>query len=300
MQTSTIPLREDTSKVYLETYVLKDSPEFQTGLRRPAVILCPGGGYMMTSDREAEPVALRFLARGYHVFVLRYSVQVRFPQPMLDLARTILMVRTRADEWLVDPDQIALCGFSAGGHLAASLGVLWDKPMLYEPLGVNAEQLRPNALILGYPVIALELVGNFPMTLEPEGTEVSIKDHILSTVLGPEPAQALREQYRLDLQVSAATPPAFIWHTAEDELVFAQNALRFAMALAEHGVPYELHIFESGRHGLSLADETTDVEQQMINRESQVWIELALVWLRRRREKDTASITTSIVTLSVA
>jgi acetyl esterase/lipase len=285
MLTSTIPLREDSDQVYLEIYVLKDSPEFQTGIRRPAVILCPGGGYMMTSDREAEPVALRFLARGYHVFVLRYSVQTRFPEPMLDLARAILMVRARAAAWLVDPDQITLCGFSAGGHLAASLGVLWDKPMLTEPLGASADQIRPNALILGYPVIDLELVANHRMTREPEGTDVGIKDHILSLVLGPDPAPSLREQYCLDLQVSAATPPTFIWHTAEDELVFAQNALRFAMALAEHRVPYELHVFERGRHGLSLADETTDVDQQMINRESQVWIDLALSWLLRRREQ---------------
>ncbi len=287
MLSSAIPLREDTSQVYLEIYVLKDSPEFQTGIRRPAVILCPGGGYLMTSDREAEPVALRFLARGYHVFVLRYSVQTRFPEPMLDLARAILMVRARAGEWLVDPDQIALCGFSAGGHLAASLGVLWDKPLLYEPLGVSAEQIRPNALILGYPVIDLELVANFQMTREPEGTQVGIRDHILSTVLGPDPTPELCQQYRLDLQVSAATPPTFIWHTAQDELVFAQNALRFAIALAEHHVPYELHIFESGPHGLSLADETTAGEPRMINRESQVWIDLALAWLWHRREQDT-------------
>jgi acetyl esterase/lipase len=286
MLTSTIPIREATSQARLETYVLKDSPEFQTGIHRPAVILCPGGGYMGTSDREAEPVALRFLARGYHVFVLRYSVQTRFPEPMLDLAETIRMVRARADEWLVDPDQIALCGFSAGGHLAAALGVLWDKPLLCEPLGVSPEQIRPNALILGYPVIDLELVANFQMTLEPAGMEVGIKDHILSLVLGPDPAQPLKDQYRLDLQVSAATPPVFIWHTAEDELVFAQNALKFAMALAERHVPYELHIFERGRHGLSLADETTDVEGQMINQESQVWIDLALAWLRKRREQD--------------
>lgn len=287
MLTSTIPLRDDSDRVNLEIYVLKDSPEFQTGIRRPAVILCPGGGYMMTSDREAEPVALRFLARGYHVFVLRYSVQTRFPEPMLDLARAILLVRARAAEWLVNPDQITLCGFSAGGHLAASLGVLWDKPILYEPLGVGADQIRPNALILGYPVIDLELVANFRLTREPEGTEMGIKDHILSIVLGPDPAPSLREQYRLDLHVSAATPPTFIWHTAEDELVFAQNALRFAMALAEHRVPYELHVFERGRHGLSLADETTDVDQQMINRESQVWIDLALAWLLHRREQAT-------------
>jgi acetyl esterase/lipase len=101
MLASIIPLREDSSQVYLETYVLKDSLEFQTGTRQPAVILCPGGGYMMTSNREAEPGALRFLARGYHVFVLRYSVQTRFPAPMLDLARTIKMVQDRADGWLV-------------------------------------------------------------------------------------------------------------------------------------------------------------------------------------------------------
>ena len=261
----------------------KDSPEFQTGMRRPAVILCPGGGYMMTSDREAEPVALRFLARGYHVFVLRYSVGTRFPAPMLDLAKTIKLVRDRADEWRVDPNQIVLCGFSAGGHLVASLGVLWDKPLLTEPLGVSPEQIRPTALILGYPVIDLELVANFPMNHE--GTEVGIKDHILATVLGPNPEQAHQDQYRLDRHVSSSTPPTFIWHTAEDELVYSQNALRFALALAEHHVPYELHVFEQGRHGLSLADETTDSDQQMLNRESQIWIDLALAWLQVRRKQ---------------
>ncbi len=241
MLTSTIPLRKIPDQVYLEIYVLKDSPEFQTGIRRPAVILCPGGGYMMTSDREAEPVALRFLARGYHLFVLRYSVQTRFPEPMLDLARAILMVRARAAEWLVNPDQITLCGFSAGGHLAASLGVLWDKPILYEPLVVVADQIRPNALILGYPVIDLELVANHRMTREPEGTEVGIKDHILSIVLGPDPGPASRAVSPGPAGVRG-DPPTFIWHTAEDELVFAENALRFAMALAEHRVPYELHL----------------------------------------------------------
>src|SRR4051794_34920263 len=122
MITKSILLREDTSAVYLEAYVLKNSPEFQTDTKRPAVIICPGGAYMGTSDREAEPVAFRFLAQGYHAFVLRYSVQTRFPAPMLDLAKAIVTVRAHTDEWLVDPDQVTLCGFSAGGHLAASIG----------------------------------------------------------------------------------------------------------------------------------------------------------------------------------
>src|SRR5215207_443385 len=103
MITRTIPIREDVQTVYLEAYILKNSPEFQTDTRRPAVIICPGGAYMGTSDREAEPVALRFLAQGYHAFVLRYSVQTRFPQPMLDLARTLQLVRENADKWLLDP-----------------------------------------------------------------------------------------------------------------------------------------------------------------------------------------------------
>jgi acetyl esterase/lipase len=281
MLTTTLPLRAGNSEIYLEIYVLKDSPQFQTGVRRPAVILCPGGGYRMTSDREAEPVALRFLAHGYHVFVLRYAVQTRFPAPMLDLAMTIKLVRERADEWLVDPARVALCGFSAGGHLAAALGVLWDKPLLYEPLGVSPEQIRPNALILGYPVIDLEQVAN-PPRQDAAGKEGGLRDLMLGYVLGPDAPPSLREQYRLDLHVSAATPPTFIWHTAEDELVFSQNALRFALALAEHHIPYELHIFERGPHGLALADEVTDVDQRMINRQSQVWVDLALAWLRQR------------------
>jgi acetyl esterase/lipase len=286
MLTRTIPLREDAEAVYLEVYLLKNSPEFQTDIKRPVVIICPGGAYMGTSDREAEPVALRFLAHGYHAFVLRYSVQTQFPEPMLDLANAILTVRKHADEWLVDPNQIAVCGFSAGGHLAASVGVLWDQPLLYEPLGVSAEWIKPNVLILGYPIIDLELISERPVVLDSTGEYVLLNKHVLSLVFGdPHPAQELKDRYRADLLVSSTTPPTFIWHTADDELVLAHNALRFAIALAEHHVPYELHIFESGVHGLSLADETSDEQGRFINPQCQIWIDLALKWLRRQKEK---------------
>jgi acetyl esterase/lipase len=282
--TQRISLREDSSAVHLTAYLLDNSPEFQTDQRRPAVIVCPGGGYLFTSDREAEPIALRFLARGYHAFVLRYTVGARFPAPMLDLARAILTVRQRAEEWLVDPDQIAVCGFSAGGHLAASLGVLWDKPLLYGALGVRAEQIRPNALILGYPVIDLDLVANLLVETNVPDTQTGIKDQMFSAVFGaPDAPEELKAQYRLDRHVSAATPPSFIWHTDDDELVFAHNALRFATALADQRVPHELHIFQGGVHGLALADETTEVEGKFLSPHSQVWVDLALDWLRRQR-----------------
>ncbi len=284
MITRTIPIREDVQTVYLEAYVLKNSAAFQTDRRRPAVIVCPGGGYRFTSDREAEPVALRFLAQGYHAFVLRYSVQTRFPQPMYDLAKALQIVRANADAWFLDPDQIAVCGFSAGGHLAASLGVLWNQPWFTEPLGVSAEAIRPHALILGYPVIDLELTDNTLRAFGPDGAPERLQERMLATVLG-EAAHALKERYRLDRQVSSATPPTFIWHTADDQAVFAHNALRFATALANHNVPYELHIFGSGVHGLALADETTDEQHRFLNPHAQIWIDLALKWLKGQREQ---------------
>ena len=286
MRTNIIPLREGAAGLHLEAYLLHNSPEYQTGQLRPAVIVCPGGGYTGLSDREAEPIALRFLAHGHHAFVLRYSVQTRLPAPMLDLASAIALIRRNAREWLVDPDRIAVCGFSAGGHLAASLGVFWDKPFIYDPLGVSPELIRPNALLLCYAVIELEVISNRPFVLDPAGQPLYDSQDVMVALLGDSrPSQALRDQYRLDLQVSPATPPTFIWHTANDQVVPAHNALRFAAALARHKVPYELHIFENGVHGLALADETTVVpgQPQFINLDNQIWMDLALKWLRHDR-----------------
>lgn len=283
MKSETFQLRDSNPAVYLESYILNDSPEFQSGRLRPAVIVCPGGGYMMTSDREAEPVALRFAARGFHTFVLRYSVNAAFPAPMLDLARAMRIVRENAAGWLLDPGKVAVCGFSAGGHLAASLGVLWDDPLLTGPLGVAGEQIRPDALILGYAVADLEMVGDHALALGEGSAPVSVRDWILSIVMGePHPAEELRARYRTHERVSAATPPAFLWHTADDDVVLALNSLGFATALARHGVPYELHIFESGVHGLSLADETTAGGAEQVNPAAQIWMELAIKWLERR------------------
>jgi len=283
MRTQIISLHDDNPAIRLEAYWLHNSPEYQTNQLRPAIIVCPGGGYMGLSDREAEPIALRFMAHGYHAFILRYRVQTAFPAPMLDLAQAIALVRRNAAEWFIDPNRIVVCGFSAGGHLAASLGVLWDKPLLTEPLSVDPQQIRPNALLLCYAVIEMEALSHQSPPGDEGGQPVyDPRDAIALALGGSHPSQALRDQYRLDLHVSPATPPSFLWHTASDQIVPANNALRFAAGLAAHNVPYEIHVFENGVHGLALADEVTAVPGQpaFINPDNQIWVALALNWLK--------------------
>jgi acetyl esterase/lipase len=162
---------------------------------------------------------------------------------------------------------------------------MWNEPFLYEPLDAQPEQIKPNALILGYALIDLQLVNNTPVVIEHLGPEpLRLRDIVNATLLG-EPDQTLFERYRADLHVSLATPPTFIWHTAGDELVSTHNALHFATALADHKVPYELHIFAGGEHGMSLADETTAVGERFLDPYYQIWIDLALRWLKRQREQ---------------
>lgn len=133
----------------LYTYFPDYSPEMTAGQKRPLLLICPGGGYELTSDREAEPVALQWNAMGFHAAVLRYScAPAVFPTALEELARAVALLRGRAAEFRIDPEKIIVAGFSAGGHLAASLGVFWDKQFLSELTGLTAGQMKPNGLIL--------------------------------------------------------------------------------------------------------------------------------------------------------
>ena len=231
----------------LYTYLRSPSPEMaQTP--RPAVIICPGGGYQMTSDREAEPIALCFLDQGFQCFVLRYSVagQVLFPGPQLELAGAVALVRRRAAEWMVDPDRIVVCGFSAGGHLAGSLGMLWNRELLTVPLGLHPADIRPNGLILSYPVIT---TGEFAHRASFE------------SLLGGRAAE-YSKLVSLEKQVSKDTPPVFLWHTWDDDCVPVENSLLLAQALRRHNIPLELHILPHGIHGLALATAETNVVEE--------------------------------------
>lgn len=210
---------------------------------RPAIIFCPGGAYSRVAKREGEPVALRFLAMGFQCFILRYTtLSMPFPAALAELSETVRMVRQKAGEWNIDPDRIVVCGFSAGGHLAASLGVFWNAEFLRRPLGYTGRENRPDGLILAYPVITS---GQF-------AHEESFKN-----LLGDSYTEKL-SLVSLEKQVTEDTPPAFLWHTFEDEAVPPENALLFAMSMRQKGVSTELHLWPHGCHGLALADDETE------------------------------------------
>jgi acetyl esterase/lipase len=255
-------------------YQVEDSSEFQPTLvtyvleghkKRGAVLICPGGGYERLSPREAEPVALQFAAAGFHTFVLYYSVAPkRHPQPLLDLSRAMNIIRHHADKWKVDAQKIAVCGFSAGGHLAASLGVHWDKAYCANAPGLEPGWNQPNALILCYPVIS---AGRF--------AHRSSFEHLLGQDANSE---ALHEM-SLEYQVSAKTPPTFLWHTYDDSAVPVENSLLFANGLREQKIPFEMHIYPHGPHGLSLATAETD-EGRGQDAHISGWIKLCTEWLQ--------------------
>lgn len=233
--------------------------------KRPAVIICPGGGYEKVAVREAEPVALRFVSMGIHAFVLQYSVvRVPFPTALLELAQSTAFVRANAENWDIDPNRIAICGFSAGGHLAASLGVHWNKKFVKDTLDFTDEH-RPNALILSYPVITS---GKYTHS----GS--------IANIAGLHPDQSVLDLISLEKHVNKNTPRTFIWHCADDEVVPVENTLLFMQALSRNKISFQSSIYPHGGHGISLCDDTTSSEERHYNKKCSQWIADAIDWLK--------------------
>ena len=233
---------QKTGEAVLHGYLL-DAISVAPEKKRPAVIVCAGGGYARRSDREAEPVILQFLSMGYHGFLLDYSVAPnRFPTSVRELALAVSMVREHAEEWHVDPEKIFVCGFSAAGHLCCSLGEFWNQEFVYGAIGKTPEVIRPSGLILCYPVITA--------------------------------GGAAHRGVHKDM------PKTFIWHTYEDQAVPVENSLYLATALRKAGVNFELHIFPRGLHGSALAnEETSGIRQELVIPAAQKWIELVHTWI---------------------
>ncbi len=262
----TIQAPESGAEAGLFLYLLDNSRELYDGLLRPMVLICPGGGYEMTSDREAEGIALKLMATGCHCAVLRYSVAPhRYPTALLQAAASIKLIREHAAEWYIDPERIYIQGSSAGGHLAASLGVFWKQPFLAGKLLTSPDMLKPNGLILSYPVITSGMFAH-------RGS--------FENLLGDDPDKQLLEKLSLEKQVTQDTPRTFLWHTFEDGTVPVENSLLFAKALREKGIPVEFHLFEKGPHGLGTASKLTmSADGRGVQKECEIWMELLRVWM---------------------
>lgn len=294
MKTEEIRLYENREDVTLTSYILDDSRE--TRKKRPAILICPGGAYLNCSDREAEPVAIKFVSMGYHAFVLRYSVYFEgqggmpdmsrpmevkkhclHPAPMREIGKALFIIYKHSEEWLVDASKIAICGFSAGAHNCAMYSAYWNRP---DVMGTNWEPIKPVAVILGYP-----LTDYTYMKETMESSPVAEGLFTISNIAFLGVTDASRERmWEISpvYHVTEQMPPVFIWATASDELVPVQHSIRMAHALADHKVPFELHIFENGGHGLSLADQTTAEAKSQVNLDVQQWIMMADKWLRKR------------------
>ena len=254
MNNEVISLWDNTAKADLPVKLI---PCCADDAVRPTVLVLPGGAYMCYGERERENVARRFNLLGFHAFVLEYSLSPRshYPQMQQDVWRAIKLLRQQAERFHLIPDKIALCGFSAGGHLAACAGIL---PEIPDPADDLPGSGRPDALILGYPVISME----------PEiGHVYSFKCLTGKETADPE----LMRKLSLEKQVDEHSAPAFIWTIADDAVVNPENSLHLAKALWQKQIKCELHIFSHGIHGIGLSEEFRDVAR---------WPELAAAFLR--------------------
>lgn len=228
------------SNVHVPTLTAYPAPS--AAGRRTAVIICPGGAYRrLALDHEGRAVAVWLNSLGVSAFVLKYRLEeYGHPAPLRDALRAVRLLRADADKWQIDPDRIGLLGFSAGGHLASSAGTLFDAPEGRTGADLDRVSARPDFLVLVYPVI----------TLHPPLANGSSRDNLLGTT--PDPV--LVDRLSTDQQVTARTPPTFMAHGGTDTAVPAENSVLFYTALRRHGVPAELHVYESGPHGIGMGE----------------------------------------------
>lgn len=255
------PALADSSAV-LKTYVRPQEGFLAESGGRWGVIVLPGGGYQVNAKSEGEPTALAFLNAGVQAFLLEYSVApARWPQQLLETASAIVWLRANAAKYGVDPHKIAVCGFSAGGHLAGCTANLWNHPVIAEKLSLTGEQARPDAAILSYPVITM---GEFGSTMT------------RSNLFGEAP---VAEETSLENSVTDRNPPTFLWATYTDGSVPVENTLMYAGALRAHDVPFELHIFNKGPHAMGLATKESAWQEDHTNVRASAWHPLCVTWL---------------------
>ncbi|MGD1822861.1 MAG: alpha/beta hydrolase [Pleomorphochaeta sp.] len=229
---------------------------------RSAMVVVAGGGYEKVSPREKDPVALYYFAKGMNTFILEYSINEEAGDlnPLLELSDALVQIRNRAEVFYVNPTEIAVIGFSAGAHLAASLSTLYNHPKIKELTNIDNGLNSPDATILCYPVITMKEFAH-------EGSKMRVTKN----------NNELIELLSLENQVTKDVPPTFIWHTQDDEAVNINNSLLYVNALIQNNVECEYHMFPNGEHGLSMC--TTECYK--LDDHCGQWKELSLNWLHK-------------------
>ena len=267
-----IYLREGKEKVFLKTYVIDEK---NVAGRRQAIIVFPGGAYTALAQHEGEKIALNYFAAGINAFVLHYSVKgndpdMKYPMPQVDASNAIKYVKDNADRFNIDPDQVYVLGFSAGGHLASTMGTIWHRQEIYdaaEPMeyGYN----KPAGMILCYPVIT-----PYPET----GHTGSFK-----FLLGEDATLEEMDKLSSEKNVDENTCPAFLWHTATDGAVNVKSSILMAKALSDYKIPFELHIYPNGPHGMGHPDGfgTYPFDDPHVA----TWVPLSIEWIKLNKNK---------------
>lgn len=267
MKHERIYLNPKDERVYVDTYVANYSS------CRPAMLVIPGGGYaQVCTNREGEPIALDFFAKGYNCFVLNYRVGKEsdvYPSQLLDAGAAMIYIREHADELGIDPKSVFAVGFSAGGHLCGSLASMYAYPEVKAAFGDKYIMVKPTGAILAYPVtVANEYAhkGTFENLLGKSFDEYTEED---------------MDRFSLDRAVNADTAPMFIWHTVEDRLVPVIGSLQLAIALTKVGVPYKLSVYPYGPHGLALSTEVTNFgNSAQVQPLAENWTSEADAWIK--------------------
>lgn len=234
-----------------------------------------------------------FLNHGYQAFVLNYTTKTNgdgaYPAALYDLAKMIVTVREHAEEWNIESDQIAVVGFSAGGSVCASLAASWNEKFLAEKIGTASKRLKPDAAILAYPV--LDFIYQRQKIADDKNRNTYLKlvnmkkqdflHIVMEAAVGKSATEEKWEKASPINHITSDMPPVFLWGTADDDIVYTGQILRFAEKLSDQQVPFELHVFESGHHGLSLANYNTTNRHEKINHDVSIWTGLAVAFLNR-------------------
>ncbi|MFB9768659.1 alpha/beta hydrolase [Lactiplantibacillus modestisalitolerans] len=269
MQVEHQTLTIDDQSFHITANWLDQIPDYQTIVNYPVMIICAGGGFAFLSGREAQPIANRFAAEGFHTVLLNYQLADRhtptYPRALKQVAATVDWITRTAADHHADTERIILTGFSAGGHLVATYNGVANDPRLCAQYGLNHYHGHIAATVLAYPVI--DLNAGYPQT-------ATRRDQIT-------PDRRLWAAQKL---VTDASKPTFIWQTQGDQTVPPRNSLMYAQALLAHAVPVDYHLFSQGEHGLALANQLTQVphHHQSLEQRAQQWPTLAVSWFHEQ------------------